>query len=87
MADSAADRDGEDVVVLVCMECGREYSYTEAPPDSLKCGKCGNEVFRSFEERGGEAVEDFRDSTERDVGTADGPSEVVPDDLRDLQEL
>jgi DNA-directed RNA polymerase subunit RPC12/RpoP len=88
MVDPASDDSGEEVLVLVCMECGKEYSYTEEPPDSLTCEKCGNTVFRSFHgDGGGEAGEDFREMTERDTNPEDGPTEITPGDLRDLNQF
>ena len=79
-----------DVLVQVCLSCGKEYMYEEqAPPEDLKCDKCGSTVFRSFyaDTREDEAAEDFRDSTERDVGTTDPATEVTRGDLHDLSNL
>ena len=79
---------GGDVVLMVCVECGREYQYEgdEEPPSDLTCEKCGNQVFRRFEDSTapGEAAADFRDSTERDLDTNDPAGDATTDDLRDL---
>ena len=86
----ARERDTGEVLVQVCMECGKEYMFeNQEPPDDLTCDKCGNGVFRSFfaSARSDEASEDFRDSTERDVLTTDSASEVTRGDLHDLNNL
>lgn len=76
------------VVLLVCMECGREVQFEgdETPPEDLKCEKCGNEVFRRFEdtETPDDVQADFRETTDREVATDDGPGDVTPGDLHDL---
>lgn len=84
-----AERDGESegALVQVCIECGKEYTF-EAPPDSMKCEKCGSVVFRSFYDGGdSEAQADFRETTDRDTGTDDPATDVTPGDLRDLRNL
>lgn len=77
-----------DVVLMVCIECGTEYQFEggETPPDDLVCEKCGGEVFRRFEDAAvpGEAAEDFRDVTERDLDTDDPEGDATPGDLHDL---
>lgn len=78
---------GTDVVLMVCIECGKEYFYEdEAPPDDLVCEKCGNEVFRRFEDTTapGAAEQDFRDTTERDLDTDDPEGDATRGDLHDL---
>jgi transcription initiation factor TFIIIB Brf1 subunit/transcription initiation factor TFIIB len=80
--------DEERVLVQVCIECGKEYTFTDAPPQDLVCEKCGNGVFRAFYDGGSdEASDDFRETTDRDVGTDASASEVLPGDLEDLREL
>lgn len=83
-----ADPTGK-VVLLVCVECGWEYQYEEDEedaPESLECEKCGNAVFRRFEdsETPDEALADFREATERDLGTDDAAGDVTRGDLYDL---
>lgn len=80
----------DEVLVQVCMECGKEYMFdNQDVPDDLTCDKCGNGVFRSFfaSEREGEAAEDFRESTERDLLTTDASTDVTRGDLHDLGNL
>lgn len=76
------------VVLLVCLECGREVQLEgdEAAPEGLKCEKCGNEVFRRFDDTDApdDVQADFRETTEREVATDDPPGDVVPGDLHDL---
>lgn len=87
MANSEAGGSGE-VLVLVCMKCGREYQYEsgEDPPTDLTCEKCGNEVFRRFDDAAapGEAQQDFRDDTERDLDTDDPEGDATRTDLHEL---
>lgn len=76
------------VVLLVCIECGREYQFEgdEDPPEELTCEKCGNTVFRRFDDTGApdDVQADFRESTERDLATNDPEGDVTPGDLHDL---
>ncbi|HSH46133.1 MAG TPA: hypothetical protein VK966_09770 [Longimicrobiales bacterium] len=89
-AEAEASSPADPIVVrlLVCLECGHEYRFegAEEPPEDLTCEKCGNTVFRTFEDevRPGEAQQDFRDTTEREVATDDPAGEVEPGDLHDL---
>lgn len=88
MAEGESGAQG--VLVQVCLECGKEYMFdAEPPPDEMECEKCGNRVFRSFfsENPGDEALEDFRDSTDRDTGTTEPSTEVSRGDLHDLGNL
>ena len=77
-----------EVVLLVCIECGREYHFegAEEPPSDLTCEKCGNQVFRTFTDtaRPDEVRLDHRESTEREMATDDPPGEATTGDLRDL---
>lgn len=82
---------GEDpgeVVLLVCMSCGREYQFEagEDPPGDLKCEKCGSEVFRRFDDAAtpNEAQAEFREETERDLATDDPEGDATRGDLHDL---
>lgn len=77
-----------NVLLLVCIECGREYEFegAEEPPEDLTCEKCGNTVFRRFDDtaKPSEALEDFRESTERDMATNDAEGDTEAGDLYDL---
>lgn len=77
-----------DVVLMVCMKCGREYQFegSESPPSDMKCEKCGNEVFREFADAAspGEERESFREETERDLATDDPAGDATAGDLQDL---
>lgn len=77
----------DGVLVQVCVECGNEYFYDDAPPPAeQKCERCGNTVFRSFYDAAGsdEAAQDFEDTTSRDLRTDDPATDVTPGDLYDL---
>ena len=80
--------DGGDVVLLVCVECGREVQFEGGDdlPSELTCEKCGNQVFRRFDASANpDAVEqDFRDSTERDTDTTDPAGDAESGDLLNL---
>jgi DNA-directed RNA polymerase subunit RPC12/RpoP len=84
------DRDDEpvEVLLLVCMTCGREYQFESGddPPGDLKCEKCGSEVFRRFDDAAvpDDAQADYRESTERDLATSDPEGEATRGDLHDL---
>lgn len=88
-ADDTGDTgDTGDVLILVCMTCGREHTFAggEDPPEDLKCEKCGGEVFRRFDDSAvpDEAQAEFREETERDLGTDDPEGEATRSDLHDL---
>lgn len=88
MPDSNAWPD--DVRVLICLECGKEFFFEDAaPPEDLTCDKCGSTVFRDYQvsAREDEADREFRDSTERDTTPEEGPGEVTRGDVRDLDRL
>jgi NAD-dependent SIR2 family protein deacetylase len=79
-----------DVNVLICLECGKEYMFEdEPPPEDLRCDKCGNAVFRPYQVATGEddVEREFRAETERDTNPEEGPGDVTPDDVRDLNRL
>jgi DNA-directed RNA polymerase subunit RPC12/RpoP len=77
-----------DIVLYVCVECGREYQFEggDRPSPELECEKCGNQVFRRFDASASpsEAAQDFRDETERELATSDPEGDAEPGDLRDL---
>lgn len=79
----------QEVLTLICEKCGKDYFFEdEAPPADMKCEKCGGDVFRAFHESvGDEAVDDFRDSTERDLDPDDPEGDALPGDLMDLNRL
>ena len=87
----ARDEDtGSGVLVQVCLECGNEYYFEQAPPEEgLTCEKCGNGVFRSFlaPRTPDEVQESFAESTERDTATDDPATDVTRGDLHDLNNL
>jgi hypothetical protein len=77
------------VLVQVCLECGKEYMFDDQAPENLTCDKCGNAVFRSFfaSTRSDEVVDDFNESTDRDLLTTDPATDVTRGDLHDLNNL
>lgn len=84
------DRNSGSVLVLICIECGKEYMFDSGEPaEDLTCEKCGNGVFRSFHAaaRPDEASVDFRETTDRDLLTTDSGSDVTSGDLHDLNNL
>lgn len=87
---ASAGRTPDDILVQVCLECGKEYMFEDAaPPADLRCEKCGGEVFRSFYARTKEddVSIDFRETTERDTSTEDPATDVTRGDLQDLGNL
>lgn len=80
----------DDVRVLICLECGKEFMFEEeAPPDDLACDKCGNTVFRDYQvsARPDEVETEFREATERDTLPEEGPGDVTRGDVRDIGRL
>lgn len=86
--DEERGADAGGVMLLVCLECGREYQFEagEEPPPGLTCEKCGNEVFRRFDDAAvpDEVQADFRESTDRDLDTDAPGGEATRGDLHDL---
>ncbi|HEU0016614.1 MAG TPA: hypothetical protein VFQ45_23230 [Longimicrobium sp.] len=78
-----------EVLTLVCEKCGKDYFFEDDRPEpGMACEKCGGTVFRSFHETiGDEASDDFRDSTERDLDPDDAEGDVLPGDIRDLNNI
>lgn len=88
MAENDPVREG--ILVLVCVECGKEYMYeSEDAPEDKVCDKCGNTVFRSFYTGTDEdeVDDDYRTATERAVTPEDGATDVTRGDVRDLGSL
>jgi DNA-directed RNA polymerase subunit RPC12/RpoP len=84
------ERTSGEVSVLICLECGKEYMFEEEPPpEDLRCEKCGNSVFRPYvvAARSDDAEDDFRAATERDTSPEEGPGDVKPGDVRDINRL
>jgi hypothetical protein len=88
--DVTEDNRADDVLVQVCLECGKEYMFAEHDaPAQLTCDKCGNGVFRTFyaEASPDDVADDFRAATEREVLTTDPATDVTRGDLHDLGSL
>lgn len=78
------------ILVQICVECGREYTFEDEPPaDDMKCEKCGGSVFRSYyeTEEPSEASQDFEDTTGRDMRPDDPEGDTTRGDLVDLERL
>lgn len=89
-AREAWKRGETGVLVEICVECGREYTFEdEPPPDDLTCEKCGSTVFRAYFEpdEKSEAAQDFENSTARDLNPDDAEGETTSGDLVDLDHL
>ena len=90
--DEAAAKPAADsgILVQICVECGREYTFEDEPPaDDMKCEKCGGRVFRSFyeTETPSEASQDFTETTGRDMRPDDPEGDTTRGDLVDLERL
>ena len=89
-AQRAREKGETGILVEICVECGREYTFEdEPPPDDLTCDKCGNGVFRAYFEADekSEAARDFEDVTGRDTDPDDPEGDVTRGDLVDLDHL
>lgn len=88
MAKNDERETGTEVVLLVCVACGREVQFEggEEPPSDLTCEKCGGEVFRRFDDTAqpDEVQAEFEDATERDTATDQPASDTERGDLLDL---
>lgn len=77
-----------EVLTLVCETCGKDYFFDGTQPEpGMACTKCGGTVFRSFHETAGEAADDFRDTTGRDLDPDDAEGDVMPGDVMDLNNI
>ena len=86
-AKPAAD---SGILVQICVECGREYTFEdEPPPDDMACEKCGGKVFRSYyeTENPSDAQRDFAETTDRDMHPDDPEGDTTSGDLVDLERL
>jgi hypothetical protein len=83
------DAEGARVLTLVCFKCGTEYFFADDPPPAeMSCEKCGNSVFRSFYSgASSEALQDFEDTTARDLDPDDAEGDAFPGDVLDLDRL
>jgi hypothetical protein len=83
----SSERPAEGVLTLVCLTCGKEYFFADAPPPAeMSCEKCGGTVFRNFYSpaEDDEAARDFQDSTARALDPDDPEGDALPGDLMDL---
>ncbi len=83
---SAEDDRTEGLLTQVCLTCGNEYTYADAVPEHLVCGRCGGTVFRSYfsPSPGDTVAEDQLESTRREIEWGGGSTDVAPDDIADL---
>ena len=84
MVDNSGPR---GVVTLVCLTCGKEYFYEQAPPPSnLTCEQCGGTVFRQFAtptEPDEAAIAQLEEQA-RSIALDDDSPQTASDDVRDL---
>jgi DNA-directed RNA polymerase subunit RPC12/RpoP len=84
------ERNGQRIVVQVCIECGKEYFFENREPAAdMRCDKCGSGVFRSFDADANpdELAQDYTEATARDVATDDPATDVTRGDLHDLNNV
>lgn len=74
------------LLTLVCLICGNEKFFTEAPTARVVCDKCGSTTFRQefTPTDGDEATRSQLEDTARSVALGDESPGTTPDDLRDL---
>ncbi|HEX3160590.1 MAG TPA: hypothetical protein VHQ45_18875 [Gemmatimonadaceae bacterium] len=75
------------MVTMVCVTCGNELFFDEAPVTALKCLKCGGTVFRRFDtpSKNDQAAESAAEEQARSMSYGDSSPETSPDEVRDLR--
>lgn len=82
-----ADKEGpHGLLALICLTCGNEKNFSENPPATVICEKCGGTVFRNYftPTESDEATVSHLEQTARGVSLDSGSFDVSPDELRDL---
>ncbi|MFN2397380.1 MAG: hypothetical protein ABR543_01860 [Gemmatimonadaceae bacterium] len=79
-------RESEGLLTLVCITCGKEKNYAQAPPESIVCDTCGGTVFTNSltPTRADQATVSQLEETARHIALDESSSEISPDELRDL---
>lgn len=75
------------VVTLVCLTCGKERFYDDAPPPPrVTCDQCGATVFRAFATptEPDDAVIVTLEEQTRSIAYGDASPDTATDDARDL---
>lgn len=74
------------VVTMVCVTCGTELFFDEAPQDTLTCPTCAGTVFRRFDtpSKTDEAAAAAAEEQARSIAYGDASPQSSPDELRDL---
>lgn len=79
----------EGMLTLVCLTCGKEKYFTDRPPESVTCDRCGGTVFRSFftpTTPDGATLAALED-TSRSVALDEESPDTTAGDLEDLDRL
>ena len=71
---------------MVCVTCGNEMFFDEAPIEALKCPTCGGTVFRRFDtpSKHDQAAASAAEEQARSMAYGDSSPETSPDEVRDL---
>ena len=84
----AGDKSGpEGLLTLVCLTCGNEKFYADAPPASgVVCERCGGTTFRNFftPTEPDEATISQLEETARSIALDEESPDISADELRDL---
>jgi hypothetical protein len=76
------------VLTMICLTCGRERFFSEAPPgDGLICDICGGGTFRQFATptEPDEATIAQLSEQARSIAYGDSSPDTLPGDLQDLR--
>lgn len=83
----ADERGPEGVLTLVCINCGNERFFSDAPPDEREvCLRCGSTVFRRYftpTERDA-ATEAFLEDSRRSMALDEESPDTSPDEVNEL---
>jgi ribosomal protein S27E len=82
----ANDRGPEGLLTLVCVNCGNEKFFEQAPPAHVVCERCGSTVFRNFftPTTADEATISQLEETARSIALDEESPDISADELRDL---
>jgi hypothetical protein len=84
----ADDQGPRGVITLVCLTCGNEKHFDDAPPGPQKCERCQGTVFRQFATPTApdEATIAQLEEQARSVAYGDASPETSIDEVRDLDQ-
>lgn len=82
----AKEKGPDGLLTLVCVTCGRERYFEDAPPPHLVCDRCGGTVFRNFftPAAADDATISELEETSRSIALDEESPDTSPGDVRDI---